>query len=117
MNFDGGEFGVDAKEISDNDVVFDFPRLLGSDMQHQRQVESAAWYTLAQNGWHTSGLLSVNNDIQNPNDLDRDGFFLQRLPDLRASTLPRTWFESLPLRAGMSARYTNFVQFSPDKSQ
>src|SRR5262245_35049809 len=117
MNFTGGEFGVDVAEISDNDVVFDFPRLLGSDMQHQRQVETAGWYTIAQNGWHTSGLVSVNNDIQNPNDLDRDGFFLQRVPDLRASTLPRAWIETLPLRAGMSMRYTNFVQFGGQKNQ
>ena len=113
--FSGGSVGIDAAETSDNNVVFDFPKLLGSDAQHQRQLESAAWYTIAQNGWHTSGLVSVNNDLQNPNDLDRDGYFLQRLPDLRASTLPRSWF-GIPLRAGMSARYTNFVQFGANHS-
>jgi hypothetical protein len=109
--FSGAQFGVDAAEISDNDVVFDFPRLLGSDTQHQRMLESSAWVTGAQNGYAASALVSVNNDLENPNDLDRDGFFLQRLPDMRASTLPRSFF-GLPVRAGISTRYTNFVQFS-----
>ncbi len=114
--FSGAQFGVDAAQISDNDIVFDFTDLLGNDTQHQRMVESAAWVTGARNGYAASGLVSVNNDIQNPNDLDRDGFFLQRLPDLRASSLPRSFF-GIPIRAGISTRYTNFVQFSANHSQ
>ena len=56
-------------------------------------------------------LVSVNNDIQNPNDLDRDGFFLQRLPDLRARALPRSFF-GIPLRPGSRPATRTSSQFS-----
>jgi lipopolysaccharide assembly outer membrane protein LptD (OstA) len=108
----GVEFGIDLNEISDNDVVFDFPKLLGRDTQHQRMVESAAWLGAARDGLYGSALLSVNNDLQSPNDLDRDGFFLQRLPDLRGSTLQRGLFGT-PFMGAFTSRFTNFVQFSP----
>jgi len=106
----GVEVGVDVNQISDNNMVFDFPLLLGRDMQHQRMVESAAWIGAARDGLYGSALVSVNNDLQSPNDLDRDGFFLQRLPDLRAATLQRSLF-GLPLLGSIATRFTNFVQF------
>lgn len=112
----GVQFGVDLNQISDNDVVFDFPKLLGRDMQHQRMLETAAWVGAARDGLYGSALLSTNNDLQSPNDLDRDGSFLQRLPDLRASTLQHSLF-GLPLMGTIASRFTNFVQFSPHRTQ
>jgi len=107
----GVQFGIDLNQISDNNTVFDFPRLLGPDMQHQRMVESSAWLGAARDGLYGSALLSVNNDLQNPNDLDRDGSFLQRLPDLRGASLQRGLFGS-PFKAEIGTRFTNFVQFA-----
>jgi lipopolysaccharide assembly outer membrane protein LptD (OstA) len=112
---DGVAFGVDLNEISDNNVVFDFYKILGRDLQHQRMLESSGWLSAARDGLYGEALLSTNNDLQSPNDIDRDGFFLQRLPDLRAAILPRGLF-GLPLAASISSRFTNFVQFAPHRS-
>jgi hypothetical protein len=106
----GVQLGIDVNQISDNNYVFDFPLLLGRDVQHQRMLESAAWVGAARNGYYGSALLSTNNDLQSPNDLDRDPFFLQRLPDLRGSTSQRPLF-GLPLLGSLATRLTNFVSF------
>jgi lipopolysaccharide transport LptD-like protein/OstA-like protein len=105
----GVNVGSDITQISDNNMVFDFPRMLGRDLQHQRAVESAAWVDGAKDGIFVQGLMSVNNDLQSPNDLDRDRFLEQQLPDLRASILPRQLF-GLPIAASFTSRYTDFVQ-------
>ncbi|HTO05998.1 MAG TPA: LPS assembly protein LptD [Myxococcota bacterium] len=107
----GLEFGTDINVISDNNFVFDFPLLLGTDMQHQRMLESAGWLTAAGNGLWGNAVVSVFNDLQSPNDLDRDGSFLQRVPDLRGGTLQRQVF-GLPLFGSFAARFTNFMQFA-----
>ncbi len=106
----GVRLGFDIAEISDNEYPVDF-RDLGSDVENQRQLESAGWLTAARSGLYGGVVASVNDDIQNPNDLDRDGYFLQRLPDVRASSLPRAVF-GLPLRPGLDTRFTNFAQSS-----
>ncbi len=111
----GVQLGVDLNQISDNDFVFDFPDLLGRDLQHQRMLESAAWLSGARNGLYGSALVATNDDLQSPNDLDRDGFFLQRLPDLRAATLQHQLF-GLPLFGTIASRFTNFVQFAPRRT-
>ena len=107
----GLQFGTDINVISDNNFVFDFPLLLGTDYQHQRMLESAGWLTGGREGYWGNAVLSVFNDLQSPNDLDRDGSFLQRLPDLRAGTLQRQIL-GLPLFGSFAARFTNFVQFA-----
>jgi lipopolysaccharide assembly outer membrane protein LptD (OstA) len=107
----GLEFGADINQISDNNFVFDFPHLLGTDVQHQRMLETATWLTGARDGLFGNGLLSIYNDLQSPNDLDRDKRFLQRLPDLRGGTLQREIF-GLPVLGSFAARFTNFLQFS-----
>ncbi|MEX2205152.1 MAG: LPS assembly protein LptD [Myxococcota bacterium] len=106
----GMRLGFDVAQISDNEYPVDF-RDLGSDVENQRQLESAGWLTAARAGLYGGVVASLNDDIQNPNDLDRDGYFLQRLPDVRASSLPRSVF-GLPLRPGLDTRFTNFQQSS-----
>ena len=106
----GIRVGLDVNEISDNEYPVDF-RDLGRDVEHQRQLESSGWLTAARDGLYGGVVASLNDDLQNPNDLDRDGYFLQLLPDLRAGTLPRQFF-GLPLRTGLETRFTNFVQTS-----
>jgi len=111
----GLAFGIDLNEISDNNVVFDFRRLLGPDMLHQRMVESSAWLTGATDGLYGSALLSTNNDLSSPNDLDRDKSFLQRLPDLRGASLQQGLFGT-PFKAEIGTRFTNFVQSNPQRT-
>jgi lipopolysaccharide assembly outer membrane protein LptD (OstA) len=106
--------GLDVNRVSDNDYVVDF-RDFGNDAEHWRMLESAAWATAARRGLYGGLVASVNDDLQSPNDLDRDGYFLQRLPDLRMGTLPRA-IAKLPLRFGLDTRMTNFVQSSARSS-
>jgi len=102
-------WGLDVNQLSDNEYVVDFRRDFGRDAEHWRLLESAAWATAARNGLYGGALLSMNDDLQNPNDLDRDGYFLQRVPDVRIGTLPRP-VPAVPLRFGFESRVTNFVQ-------
>ena len=102
--------GVDLTALSDNNMSFDFPRMLGRDLQHQRSIESAGWVDGAKDGVFLQGVLSVNNDLQNPNDVDRDQFLLQQLPDLRAALVPRELFGT-PIGASITTRYPDLVQF------
>ncbi|MFI5316228.1 MAG: LPS-assembly protein LptD [Myxococcota bacterium] len=111
----GVSFGIDLNQLSDNSMVFDFPLLLGRDMQHQRMVESAGWIGAAGDGLYGSALISFNNDLESPNDLDRDGLFLQRIPDLHASALQRPLF-NLPVLGSIFTRFTNFMQLSPKRT-
>jgi len=106
----GVRLGLDVNEISDNEYPVDF-RDLGRDVERQRQLESAGWLTAARAGLYGGVVASMNDDLQSPNDLDRDGYFLQRLPDVRAASLPRPFF-GLPLRPGLDTRFTNFAQSS-----
>ena len=106
----GIQLGADVNELSDNEYPVDF-RDLGSDIENQRQLETSAWLTASRAGLYGDAVASMNDDLQNPNDLDRDGFFLQRLPDVRAGSLPRKLF-GLPIRPALDTRFTNFVQTS-----
>jgi lipopolysaccharide assembly outer membrane protein LptD (OstA) len=103
--------GLDVNRVSDNDYVVDFRRDFGNDAEHWRLLESAAWATAARRGLYGGMVASVNDDLQNPTDLDRDGYFLQRLPDVRMGTLPRA-IPKVPVRFGFESRATNFVQTS-----
>jgi lipopolysaccharide assembly outer membrane protein LptD (OstA) len=105
---DSGRLGLDLKRISDNQFVVDFENFSARE-RSARFLESTAFAT-----WNTpSRLASVElswlDDLQSPNDLDRDDFFLQRLPDVRVAWLPRDIAES-PVRFGMDVRYTYFFQ-------
>ncbi len=111
---EGVRLGFDITEISDNEYPVDF-RDLGSDAENQRQLESAGWLTASRAGLYAGAVVSMNDDIQNPNDLDRDGYFLHRLPDLHAGSLPRSVF-GLPLRPGLDTRFTNFAQSSAHRT-
>lgn len=109
---EGVRLGLDVNRVSDNEYPVDF-RDLGSDVEHQRQLGSAGWITASGLGLYGDAVASMSDDLQNPNDLDRDGYFLQMLPDLRAGSLPRAFF-GLPFRTGLDTRFTNFVQSSAD---
>lgn len=105
---EGLRFGADLKRISDNDYPIDFEDIPGN-LRSSRFVESIGWLTYARDGRYAGVEVSHADDLQSPNDLDRDDFVLQRYPDIRAGWIPRS-LGGLPLRFGMDTRYTYFHQ-------
>ena len=111
----GVRFGFSVREVSDNDYVVDFRDLPGSSLEegaatrHSRFLESSVWYSYARDALYGGVELSLVDDMQSPNDLDRDDFFLQRLPEVRVSTLPRR-LAGTPLRFSVESRYDYFYQ-------
>ncbi len=106
----GVRLGLDVQQISDNEYPVNFQDL-GSDAKRQRQLGTSGWLTGARAGLYGGVVAAMSDDLQNPDDLDRDGYFLQVVPDVRIDSLPRSFF-GLPLRPGFESRFTNFVQSS-----
>jgi lipopolysaccharide assembly outer membrane protein LptD (OstA) len=102
----GGRLGFDVNEISDNQYPLDFDDVSG---RNQRFMSSSGWATWAGRGLYAGIQASKLDDLQSPNDLDRDKFLLQRLPQVDASALPRN-LASSPFRLGFDSRYTYFRQ-------
>ncbi len=100
------QIGIDLARFSDNQYVVDFDEL-ADRFRNSRFAESKAWASYAKSGTYASIQASLVDDLQSPTDLDRDDFFLQKLPDLRFSRLPMptAW---LPFQVGFDTRYTYF---------
>jgi len=82
----GFRFKVDARGFSDNQVPLDFNalRLLRND----RFAQSVAFVERSLgplDRYSFSTAVQLADDLQNPDDQDRDKFLLQRLPDIRLS--------------------------------
>ena len=108
----GTRFGVDLKRISDNQFIVDFENFSRRD-RSARFLESTAYLTRSRPGSYTGAEFTMLDDLQSPNDLDRDDAFLQRLPDLRFNYLPRELLApdaKVPFYASMDARYTYYYQ-------
>jgi lipopolysaccharide assembly outer membrane protein LptD (OstA) len=108
---EGIRLGLDVNRASDNQYTIDFDDIPGT-ARTQRFLDSTGWATLARRGYYAGLEAAHVDDLQSPNDVDRDDFLLQRLPDARAATLPRT-LGSLPLRLGFDTRYTWFHRSDP----
>jgi lipopolysaccharide assembly outer membrane protein LptD (OstA) len=102
---------ADVRLLSDNLFPFDFREY--AEFRNDRHVDSLAF---AENRYGArdqlglAGEVRVADDLQNPNNLDRDRTWLQRLPDLRASALPSGVFGQRVFWA-FDARYTHFTAF------
>jgi lipopolysaccharide assembly outer membrane protein LptD (OstA) len=108
----GLRFGVDLKRLSDNQYIVDFENFTRRD-RSARFLESTAYLTRAKPGSYTGAEFTMLDDLQSPNDLDRDDEFLQRLPDIQFNWLPRELLApeaDTPLFAGFDARYTYYYQ-------
>ena len=104
----GLRFGADINRISDNNYPLDFEDLR-AEARNTRFLSSTAWATYGRGGLYAGLEASHLDDLQSPNDLDRDDFLLHRLPDLRLTTLPRR-LGTLPLLGALDLRYTYFWQ-------
>jgi lipopolysaccharide assembly outer membrane protein LptD (OstA) len=102
---------VDARMFSDNLYPFDFDEL--SSFRADRYVESAAFVenrfgTLGRYG--LVGGVRYADDIQNPDDLDRDRFLLQRAGELAISGMPQPITSSLPFEVAFDTQLVNFAR-------
>jgi hypothetical protein len=102
---------VDATVLSDNLFPFDFREYAA--VRNDRHIDSLGF---AQNSYGArdqlglAGEVRFADDLQNPDNLDRDGTLLQRVPDLRASLLPSGVLGSRIFWA-FDTRYTHFTAF------
>ncbi len=80
---------VDARVVSDNLYPYDFREF--APYRYDRHLDSLAFVENrfgASRQYGLSGELRYADDLQNPDDSDRDRLWLQRLPDVKASALP-----------------------------
>jgi len=88
----------DFAAISDNEYLSDFHDL--PQRQDDRFLISNAFVgrSFAEDGrFGALAAVVIANDLQNPNDQDRDRFLLQRLPTLAAVVLPAALSDSIPV--------------------
>jgi lipopolysaccharide assembly outer membrane protein LptD (OstA) len=101
---------VDARMFSDNLYPFDFREFSG--YRNDRYVESAGFLekqfgTLGRFGF--SGGVRYADDIQNPDDLDRDRFLLQRAGELALAGMPQPIADGLPFEWAFDTQLVNFA--------
>lgn len=113
----GWRFKADLNLTSDNEWPFDFTDAL-EEFRRDRFMESTASlenhfgpldrYGVVAAAWYA-------DDLQSPDDVDRDHFLLQRWPDVQFAALPT------PLLAGLvgsfDVRFTNYQSFDAAKDE
>lgn len=104
----------DFQFISDNEYLVDFDDLPAR--LNDRFLESNAFVGRAFGEDGRFGALAAAvyaDDLQNPDDQDRDSFLLQRLPTVALAALPAAAAESVPVLSriipAFDAEYTYFV--------
>jgi LPS-assembly protein len=100
---------LDATLLSDNLFPFDFREY--AELRHDRHIDSLAFVENqfgARDQLGFSGEVRFADDLQNPDNLDRDRTWLQRVPDLRASLIPSGVLGSHVFWS-FDTRYTHFT--------
>jgi lipopolysaccharide assembly outer membrane protein LptD (OstA) len=99
---------------SDNEYVNDFDDLPADEDDRFLQSNAFAGRSFGAGG-RFGGLagLAYRDDLQNPDDRDRDKFLLQRLPTLAMAALPAAVVESVPVLSriipAIGFEYTHFA--------
>jgi hypothetical protein len=105
----GWRFKVDGRLISDNLYPFDFREL--SSLRSDHYIESVAF---AETRFGTLGRYAFfagsrhADDIQNPDDIDRDDFLLQRAGEVALSGVPQPVVDDFPLDFAFDAQLVAF---------
>jgi lipopolysaccharide assembly outer membrane protein LptD (OstA) len=102
-------FKVDGKLFSDNDYPFDFTEFRG--LRSDRYIESLGFAetrfgTLDRYGFYGGGRYA--DDIQNPDDRDRDRFLIQRAGELAFSGVEAPIVDEQPFDLAFDAHLINF---------
>lgn len=104
---------ADVNLVSDNSYAFDFDDMAQFRSDRFMISQVVATKSFGPTGRTTLvGSVVVRDDLQNPDDMDRDGLALQRLPDLQLTVLPAEVVSGLPLLASLGAEYTYFTSFN-----
>ncbi len=109
----GLTFGTDLNQASDNDYPVDFEDL-AQETRNARYLDSSAWSTFGRSSWFASLAGLYSDDLQSPNNVDRDDFVLQRLPDVQLASLPRR-LGPFPIGLGIDVRDIYFYQKADEK--
>jgi lipopolysaccharide assembly outer membrane protein LptD (OstA) len=107
---------VDGRVVSDNNFPFDFREF--ANYRNDRHLDALAFADNrlgARDQYLVTGEVRFADDLQNPDDVDRDEVLLQRAPDLRVSALPSG---ALGRRVFWSfdSRYTYFTAFQDPRA-
>jgi lipopolysaccharide assembly outer membrane protein LptD (OstA) len=101
---------IDGRLFSDNLYPFDFREF--SELRNDRYVESVGFVekrfgVLGRYGFF--GGARYADDIQNPDDLDRDAFLLQRAGELAFAGMPQPIADTLPFEFAFDTQLVNFA--------
>jgi lipopolysaccharide assembly outer membrane protein LptD (OstA) len=102
-------FQADVAAVSDNDYPFDFGDF--TRYRNDRFIRSRGFFSMPFGEHDRFGLVAgatFADDLQNPDDIDRDDFLLQRLPDVEFSMLPERLGWLSRLVPALDANYTYF---------
>lgn len=105
----GTWLAADANAISDNEVPFDFDDfdLYRADRFLHSRALAGTWMGPS-DAFGLAGGVAVSDDLQNPNDQDRDELLLQRLPEV-AWSAPAGSVPGIPgLVASTTVEYVDF---------
>jgi len=105
----GWRWKMDGRLFSDNLYPFDFREF--SSLRSDRFVESLSFAetrfgTLDRLGFYAGARYA--DDIQNPDDLDRDAFLLQRAGELAFSGVPQPIIDDQPFDFSFDTQLVNF---------
>jgi lipopolysaccharide assembly outer membrane protein LptD (OstA) len=111
-------FKADGRFVSDNSYPFDFHDL--SRYRVDRFVGSTGFVERHFGGFDRLGLtaaVQLADDLQSPDDSDRDDVLLQRLPQLELALLPRR-FRRIPRVVNqMELRYTHYRSYEDQEDK
>ena len=115
----GFRFKADARALSDNQIPLDFNalRLLRNDRFAQSTLFIENDFGPLDR-YSFSTAIQLADDLQNPDDQDRDKFLLQRLPDIRlgAPAAPIGWLGDHVFWS-FDSRYTFFTAFNTARNK
>jgi lipopolysaccharide assembly outer membrane protein LptD (OstA) len=105
----GARFQTSYSFASDNDVPLDFDELSAARADRYLDATASLSRGFGANGrFGAVGLAWFADDLQSPDDVDRDEFLLQRMPQVQIAALPGGLPRVPLLRPSFDARYARF---------
>ncbi|MGH9392173.1 MAG: LPS assembly protein LptD, partial [Vicinamibacteria bacterium] len=109
------DINIDMKLMSDNQYLLDF-RDDGLGRSSDRYLEAKGFIARPFNAYNFVAEASYYDDLQSPDNLDRDEFILQRFPQLTFTVLPQR-LGPIPIVASLDIEGTNFIQLEDARNE